>query len=127
MEIIYFPILLIIIMIMAMGFGLVVSSLTTKYRDLKFLIDFAVPLFRYVTPGIATTYVVFVETLPEKLIPLAKYNPLGYLIDSFNYMFVGAGSFDWYHIAYAGLFALVILFFGIVVFNQVEKNFMDTV
>ena len=54
-EIIYFPILLVIIMIMAMGFGLLVSSLTTKYRDLKFLIDFAVPLLRYITPGIATS------------------------------------------------------------------------
>ena len=126
-EIVYFPILLLIIMIMAMGFGLLVSSLTTKYRDLKFLIDFAVPLLRYITPGIATSYIIFLETLPDKLIPLAKYNPLGYLIDSFNYMFVGAGSFDWMHIAYSGSFALVTLFLGILIFNQVEKNFMDTV
>ena len=66
-EVIYFPILLVIIMIMAMGFGLLVSSLTTKYRDLKFLIDFAVPLLRYVTPGIATSYIIFVETLPKDL------------------------------------------------------------
>ena len=114
-------------MIMAMGFGLLVSSLTTKYRDLKFLIDFAVPLLKYVTPGIATSYVIFVETLPEKLIPFAKYNPVGYIIDSFNYMFVGAGTFEWMHIAYSGGFAIVILFFGILIFNQVEKNFMDTV
>lgn len=126
-EIIYFPILLIIIMIMAMGFGLLVSSLTTKYRDLKFLIDFAVPLFRYVTPGIATSYVIFIETLPEKLIPFVKYNPIGHLIDSFNYMFVGAGSFDWWYIIYAALFSIIILIFGILIFNQVEKNFMDTV
>ena len=126
-EIVYFPVLLLIIMIMAMGFGLLVSSLTTKYRDLKFLIDFAVPLLRYVTPGIATSYVIFVETLPEKLIPLAKYNPIGYIIDSFNYMFVGAGSFNWMHTAYSGGFAIVTLFFGILIFNQVEKNFMDTV
>ena len=126
-EIIYFPILLLIIMIMAMGFGLLVSSLTTKYRDLKFLIDFAVPLLRYVTPGIATSYVIFIETLPDKLIPLAKYNPIGYMIDSFNYMFVGAGSFEWIQIAFSGGFAILILFLGILIFNQVEKNFMDTV
>lgn len=126
-EIIYFPILLIIIMVMAMGFGLLVSSLTTKYRDLKFLIDFAVPLLRYVTPGIATSYVIFVETLPKNLVFLAKYNPIGYLIDSFNYMFVGAGSFDWIQIAYSGGFAVTIFLFGILIFNQVEKNFMDTV
>lgn len=126
-EIIYFPILLLIIMILAMGFGLLVSSLTTKYRDLKFLIDFAIPLLKYVTPGIATSYVIFVETLPKDLVFIAKYNPIGYLIDSFNYMFVGAGSFDWMHIAYAGGFALFTLIFGIIIFNQVEKNFMDTV
>lgn len=126
-EIIYFPILLLIIMVMAMGFGLLVSSLTTKYRDLKFLIDFAVPLLKYVTPGIATSYIIFLKTLPKDLVFLAKYNPIGYLIDSFNYMFVGAGSFDWDHIAYSGGFSLVIFFFGVIIFNQVEKNFMDTV
>ena len=126
-EIVFFPILLLIIMIMSMGFGLLVSSLTTKYRDLKFLIDFAIPLLRYITPGIATSYVIFVETLPKDMIFIAKYNPIGYLIDSFNYMFVGAGTFDWIHIAYSGCFALLTLFFGIIIFNQVEKNFMDTV
>ena len=126
-EIVYFPILLLIVMTMAMGFGLLVSSLTTKYRDLKFLIDFAVPLFRYVTPGIATSYVIFIETLPDDLVFLAKYNPLGYLIDTFNYMFVGAGSFDWTNIAYAGGFASITLVIGVIIFNQVEKNFMDTV
>jgi lipopolysaccharide transport system permease protein len=126
-EIIFFPILLLIIMIMAFAFGLLVSSLTTKYRDLKFLVDFAVPLLRYVTPGIATSYVIFIETLPKKLTFLAKYNPMGYIIDSFNFMFVGAGTFDWYHIGYSGVFAIFILFLGIIIFNQVEKNFMDTV
>jgi lipopolysaccharide transport system permease protein len=126
-EIMYFPILLFIIMIMSMGFGLLVSSLTTKYRDLKFFIDFAVPLFRYITPGIATSYVIFIETLPENLVPLAQYNPIGYLIDSFNYMFVGAGSFEWINIGYSFLFAIIIFFLGLLNFNQVEKNFMDTV
>lgn len=126
-EIIYFPLLLLIIMAMAMGFGLLVSSLTTKYRDLKFLIDFAVPLLKYVTPGIATSYVIFVDTLPKDLVFLAKYNPIGYIIDSFNYMFVGTGSFDWLQIAYSGGFSIIILFFGLLIFNQVEKNFMDTV
>tara|TARA_B110000977_G_C10734328_1_gene360334 strand:- start:4 stop:609 length:606 start_codon:yes stop_codon:yes gene_type:complete len=126
-EIMYFPVLLVIIMIMAMGFGLLVSSLTTKYRDLKFLIDFAIPLLRYVTPGIATSHIIFMETLPKDLLFLAKYNPIGYLIDSFNYMFVGVGSLDWTYIVYSGGFALVILFLGIVIFNQVERKFMDTV
>jgi lipopolysaccharide transport system permease protein len=126
-EIIFFPIILIIIMLLSMGFGLIVSSLTTKYRDLKFLIDFGVPLMKYITPGIATSYILFVEKLPEKLIPFAKYNPIGYLIDTFNYMFVGAGSFSWSNIGFSALFGFIVLIAGIVIFNQTEKNFMDTV
>lgn len=126
-EVVFFPIVLLIIMTMAMGFGLLVSSLTTKYRDLKFLIDFGVPLFKYVTPGIATTYVLFIEKLPSQLIPLAKYNPLGYLIDTFNYMFVGAGSFDWITLGFSAIFSILILFLGVLIFNQSEKTFMDTV
>ena len=126
-EIIYFPIVLILTMIMALGFGLLVSALTTKYRDLKFLIDFSVPLLRYITPGIATTYLIFIETIPKNLIPLIKYNPIGHLIDSFNFMFTGAGDFDWSKIMYSSVFALIILVFGILIFNQVEKKFMDTI
>ena len=126
-EIIFFPVLLVIIMIFAMGFGLLISSLTTKYRDLKFLIDFAIPLLKYITPGIATSYVLFIEKLPSNLIPFATYNPLGHLIDSFNFMFVGAGSFDWVNIGYSAICAFIILFTGVLIFNQVEKNFMDTV
>lgn len=126
-EIIFFPILLLIIMIMAMGFGLIVSSLTTKYRDLKFLIEFAVPLFRYVTPGIATSYIIFIQTIPKSLTPIVKYNPVGHIIDSFNFMFIGAGSFNWNNIGFTAIFAVFILITGIIIFNQVEKNFMDTV
>lgn len=126
-EAVFFPIILLIIMVMSMGFGLLVSSLTTKYRDLKFLIDFAVPLFKYITPGIATSLVLFMEKLPTGLIPFAKYNPLGYLIDTFNYMFVGAGSFNWLSIGYAALFAAIVLVLGVLIFNQTEKSFMDTV
>ena len=126
-EVVFFPIILIIIMVMSMGFGLLVSSLTTKYRDLKFLIDFAVPLLRYITPGIATSMVLFKEKLPAQLLPFAEYNPLGYLIDTFNYMFVGAGSFDWVSLGFSALFALIVLILGVLIFNQTEKTFMDTV
>jgi lipopolysaccharide transport system permease protein len=126
-EVVFFPIILIIIMVMSMGFGLLVSSLTTKYRDLKFLIDFAVPLLRYITPGIATSMVLFKEKLPAQLLPFAEYNPLGYLIDTFNYMFVGAGSFDWASLGFSALFALIVLILGVLIFNQTEKTFMDTV
>ena len=126
-EIVFFPILLLIVMTLAMGFGLIISSLTTKYRDLKFLVDFAVPLGKYITPGIATTYALFSETLSGKMMAIVRLNPLGHLIDSFNYMFVGAGAFSWENIGFSALFAVGLLIVGIVIFNQTEKNFMDTV
>lgn len=126
-EIVFFPILLLIVMTLAMGFGLLVSSLTTKYRDLKFLIDFAVPLGRYITPGIATTYALFSDTLSGKMMAIVSLNPLGHVIDSFNYMFVGAGSFSWQNLGFSALFAVLLLMFGIIIFNQTEKTFMDTV
>tara|TARA_B110000459_G_scaffold203758_1_gene261622 strand:+ start:2316 stop:3170 length:855 start_codon:yes stop_codon:yes gene_type:complete len=126
-EIVFFPVIILIVMILSMGFGLLVSSLTTKYRDLKFLIDFGIPLLKYVTPGIATSFALFVDKLPSELVPLARINPMGYLIDSFNYMFVGAGEFAWMNLVYPLCFALVVLFVGVLIFNQTERNFMDTV
>lgn len=126
-EVVFFPIILLIVMIISMGIGLIVSALTTKYRDLKFLIDFAIPLFKYITPGIATTYILFVENLPNKLLPFIKYNPLGYLIDTFNFMFVGAGIFSWVNIGFSAVFALFLFLLGILIFNQTEKSFIDTI
>ncbi len=126
-QVVFFPIVLLILMVLSMGFGLLVSALTTKYRDLKFFIDFSIPLLKYITPGIATTMVLFEENLPESLMPLARINPMGYLIDTFNFMFVGAGSFSWEYLGYAALMAIVVLFLGMVIFNQTEKTFMDTV
>jgi len=126
-KIVFFPVVLIIIMMLSLGFGLIVSALTTKYRDLKFLIDFGVPLLKYITPGIATSMAIFKEKTPDYLLPLAEYNPMGYLIDTFNYMFVGAGDFSWSSLGFAALSAGVILGLGILIFNQTEKNFMDTV
>lgn len=126
-EIIYFPLIVIIIMMLSLGFGLIISALTTKYRDLKFLIDFGVPLLKYITPGIATSMALFKDKIPAPLLPFAEYNPMGYLIDSFNYMFVGAGEFTWSGLGYSALFGLTVLILGILIFNQTEKNFMDTV
>jgi lipopolysaccharide transport system permease protein len=126
-EIVFFPVVLLLMMVLSMGFGLLVSALTTKYRDLKFFIDFSVPLLKYVTPGIATSMALFEEKLPQALLPFAKYNPMGYLIDTFNYMFIGVGSFSWSNLGFTALFALVVLTLGVLIFNQTEKSFMDTV
>ena len=126
-EIIFFPLLLVLLMFMAMGFGLLVTSLTSKYRDLKFLIDFGVPLFKYVTPGIATSMAIFKDKLPNQIQWVADYNPLGYVIDAFNFMFTGAGEISLYGLTYSLVFTCLIFLSGLLVFNQTEKTFMDTV
>ena len=121
------PILLLILMIFTIGLGLIVTSVTTKYRDLKMFIDFAIPLGRYITPGIATTFAIYLNTLPGALAPLITYNPLGYVVDGFNAVMVGAGEINFLGLLYAAGIALVLLVIGMITFNQVEKNFMDTV
>jgi lipopolysaccharide transport system permease protein len=126
-EIVFFPIVILLVMILSMGFGLLVSALTTKYRDLKFFIDFSIPLIKYITPGIATTMALFEEKLPSELLPLAKINPIGYLIDTFNFMFIGAGSFSWASLGFVAIIAMAVLLLGVLIFNQTEKSFMDTV
>lgn len=126
-EIIFFPVVLGLIMVLSMGFGLIVSALTTKYRDLKFFIDFSIPLLKYVTPGIATSMALFEEKLPSALLPFAKINPIGYLIDTFNFMFLGVGAFSWYSLGFTAIIALVVLFVGVLIFNQTERTFIDTV
>jgi len=126
-EIVFFPVIIILIMVLSMGFGLIVSALTTKYRDLKFFIDFSIPLLKYITPGIATTMALFKEKLPHELVPLARINPMGYLIDTFNFMFIGAGSFSWENLGLTAILAFVVLVLGVLIFNQTERTFMDTV
>lgn len=126
-EIIFFPLLLLLLIFMAMGFGLLVTSLTSKYRDLKFLIEFGVPLFKYITPGIATSMAIFKDKLPSQIQWVAEYNPLGYVIDSFNFMFTGGGEINLGGLLYATIFSLVFFFMGLIIFNQTEKTFMDTV
>ena len=126
-EILFFPVVLLLMMVLSMGFGLLVSALTTKYRDLKFFIDFSIPLLKYVTPGIATSMALYYTHLPPALWPLIKYNPMGYLIDAFNFMFIGVGEFSWVTMGFVALFSSSVLLFGILVFNQTEKTFMDTV
>lgn len=126
-EILFLPFLLILLMFMAMGFGLIITSLTSKYRDLKFLIDYGVPLLKYTTPGIATSMVLLLNKSPENLKWVVIYNPLGYIIDAFNYMFTGAGEINIVGLSFTVLFVTILFTFGLLIFNRTEKTFMDTV
>ncbi len=121
-EIILFPILVLLLALTGVGFGLIFSSLTTKYKDLKFLIAFGVQLIMYATPVIYP-----MSTLPSNIQSILWWNPLTHIIEAFKYAFLGAGTFDPFGLLYSLLFACTVLFFGIVIFNKTEKSFMDTV
>ena len=117
-----FPILILTMAMISLGIGLIFSALTTKYRDLRFLLQFGIQLFMYATPVIYP-----VSTIPEKYSWLIKSNPISPLIETFRHGFLGTGSFEWVGLAYSFGFGGVVLLLGIIVFNKVEANFMDTV
>lgn len=116
------PFLIMLMGGIGLSMGMIISSLTTKYRDLKFLLTFAVQLFMYATPVIYP-----VSALPEKYMPLIMANPITPIIETFRYGFLGEGYFSFGALLYSSVFMLVLLFIATIVFNQVEKNFMDTV
>ena len=117
-----FPVLIVMLAFHAFSWGLIFSSLTTKYRDLKFLIQFGIQLFMYATPVIYP-----LSVAPEKYRSILELNPLTPIFEAFKYGTLGTGSLDWGGLAYSAVFMLVSLFFAVVIFSRVERNFMDTV
>ena len=122
-ELLLLPVLVLIIAALALGFGIIVSSLTTKYRDLTILFTFVVQLWMYGTPVIYPLSYINNETL--KL--LMKMNPVTGVVETFKYAFLGVGEFSWGLLAYSAGFAVIILAIGVVIFNKVQRSFMDTV
>jgi lipopolysaccharide transport system permease protein len=118
----FFPVAVIMMAALGFGSGLIISALTTKYRDLSFLITFGVQLMMYATPVIYP-----LSTVPEKYKWLVGINPMTGIFESIRYGLLGRGMFDWSLIGYSAAFTFVLLILGVVVFNKVEKNFVDTV
>jgi len=117
-----FPLLVVMSAGLALGFGIIFSSMTTKYRDLTFLLQFGVQLWMYATPVIYP-----LSTMPEDKQWIFLLNPMTSIIEAFKYSAIGTGSFSWGGLAYSFGFMMVVLFLGIMIFNKVEKDFMDTV
>jgi len=120
--ILFVPLLVILMGGMGLGFGIIFTSLTTKYRDLVFLIQFGVQLLMYATPVIYP-----LSAIPDRFVGYIQLNPITHIIEAFRYSFLGVGVWSWAGLSYAFSFTLVILTVGIVIFNRVEKTFMDTV
>ena len=124
-----FPVLLLMIVGLSLGFGTIISSLTTKYRDLQVLFSFLVSLWMYATPIVyplsQTKSMQFLGLPVHKLMCL---NPVTPVLETFKYGFLGAGEFvGWRWLLYSFVFMCVLLSVGIVIFNKVQKSFMDTV
>ena len=122
LNLLWLPYLIFLLAIMSLGFGIIISSFTTKYRDLNYLLDFGVQLWMYITPIIYP-----MSQLPEKYRIFIILNPVSPIIETFRYSLLGKGTFDLWQLAYSTVVAFVVLFIGIIIFNKVEKNFIDTV
>jgi len=116
------PLLIILVGLLGLGFGIIISSLTTKYRDLSILVTFGIQLWMYATP------IVYPLTgLSEKYKFIILLNPMSSIIEIFRYAYLGSGSLPIHSLIYSSVVTVVVLLLGIAIFCKVEKTFMDTV
>ena len=116
------PVYIIMMAGFGLGLGIIFTSLTTKYRDLTFLITFGVQLLMYATPVIYP-----LSTVPEKFKIFIQANPISPIVEGFRYSLLGSGDFSWFSFGYALIVMTVLLLVGIVIFNKTEKSFIDIV
>ena len=121
-EILFFPLLIILMAGMGLGLGMIISSLTTKYRDFQFMLGFGVQLLMYASPVIYP-----VSTLSDKYKTFIELNPMTGIIETFRYGLLGQGGYQFDYLLYSAGFTVVVFFLGLLVFNRVQKTFMDTV
>jgi lipopolysaccharide transport system permease protein len=120
--VILLPVLLIIMAGLGLGLGIIVSALTTRYRDIRYLVTFGVQLFMYATPVVYP-----LSSVSGNFRLLIQANPLTSIVETFRFGFLGAGSFDPLALVYSFGFMVVTLLIGVLLFNHVEATFMDTV
>lgn len=120
--ILLFPILVLLMALQGLGLGMIISALTTKYRDLSFLVTFGVQLLMY-----ATTVIYPLSSAPEKYKWIIAINPMTAIIETFRYGFLGKGNFDWSTLGFCTAITVSITIMGVLIFNKVEKTFIDTV
>lgn len=117
------PGLVLIMASLALGMGILVSAMTIKYRDLRFLVQFGIQLAMF-----TTTVIYPLGAIQEGK---ARYfilaNPMTPVIETFRYGFLGTGTFSWWHLGYSALFAVCALFLGMILFTRVERTFMDSI
>lgn len=121
-TILYLPLYILQMAMLGLGFGIIISSLTTKYRDLTVLVSFGVQLWMYITPIVYP-----ISKTNVKMYKLIMLNPMASVINNFRYSFLGCGNMEYKFWIISWIVTCIILFIGVVIFNKVEKTFMDTV
>jgi len=120
--VLFIPVIVLNLALISTGFGMIFSSLTTKYRDLNFLLGFGVQLWMYATPIIYPS-----TAIPKKYLKFIDLNPVTHLVEAMRYSFFDKGTFNYSGLTYSFIFGLMIFFLGYIIFNKFEKNFMDTI
>lgn len=120
--ILLFPVLVLLMALLGLGLGLIITALTTKYRDLAFLITFGVQLMMY-----ATTVIYPLSAAPASYKWFIELNPMTGIIEAFRFGFLGQGEFTFHTFGYSVMFTMVSLILGVIIFNKTEKTFVDTI
>lgn len=117
-----FPVLMILMAMLGLGIGLIITAMTTKYKDLTFMVTFGVQLLMY-----GTTVIYPLSAAPEKYKFLIELNPMTFIIEAFRYGFLGKGDFSINGLVYCSFFTISVFIIGILIFNKTEKSFVDTI
>ena len=125
-DLLWSPLIIIIMGMLGLGLGMIISSMVTKYRDLTFLVQFGIQLLMYVS-AVMYPLAVVKDKLPESISWIVTYNPLARVIESFRYMVFSEGQFSLIDIFYTLGITIFIFLFGLIIFNKTERNFIDTV
>ena len=121
-SILLIPLLVLQVSILGLGCGIIIASLTTKYRDLVILVGFGVQLWMYATPVVYTT-----EIIPQKYYAIYMLNPMAPIIECFRSVILGIPTQAWKYWGISWIATIVVLFIGVILFSKIEKTFMDTV
>lgn len=124
-ALVLFPLLILLMAMLGLGLGLIITAMTTKYRDLTFLVGFGVQLLMY-----GTTVIYPLSEARDKLGTYAwivECNPMTYIIETFRFAFLGQGAFSWAGLGYTSAVTAIVLFLGVVIFNKTERSFVDTI
>ena len=122
LSILLVPVLILQVGLLGLGCGIIIASLTTKYRDLVILVGFGVQLWMYATPVVYTTGII-----PQKYLGLYMLNPMASIIECFRSVVLGIPTDAWQYWGISWIVTFVVLFIGVILFSKIEKTFMDTV